>query len=618
MKKSVIKAISVISALALTIATAPNVTKNITSSAATLLAAEFETTNDSFTGRGGASVAWTSDKAYSDKCSLFVSERSSTWNGASRDASSILAAGRTYQISTAVYHESGEDVEMKFSLQYTDSTGTTAYDAIALETVPDSTWTLLSNDAYTVPEGATDLSIYVETTESLTDFYIDLVTVKGAPAVIKAGDANGNMAVSIDDAVLLSEYITGQIDEIEIGADFDKDNSIDAFDLVMLKDYIANPKGPSIEGDWDNYQEQVTPQMLQVYKDSLYSIGNTKRIRDKIAKAQSGENVNVAYLGGSITGGGSSSTPAKSFANLSYQYFSETFGCGSNVSYTNAGLAGTSSIVGNMRVDNDVFSKNADIIFIEFAVNDQGGERFQKSFESLLKKCLSQENEPAVVVITLCTQSGSSCQDWMAKIAKNYDVPVISGKDAIMNAIKAGTLSWSDYGSGDTTHPGDGGHKLIADCIGYYYRQALRSENADDSYDIPTTSVFGSEYSTARLITYEEMQNLSAGSWTKGTNNSGYKNGFTFSKNGNNPLKFTVEGKGILLLFQSNSNASMGTANVTVNGKTTPVKSNLQYTWGGLDGDVGYYQNTSGKLDVSIAMDNPSTTFVLYGIAVIE
>ena len=62
----------------------------------------------------------------------------------------------------------------------------------------------------------------------------------------------------------------------------------------------------------------------------------------------------------------------------------------------------------------------------------------------------------------------------------------------------------------------------------------------------------------------------------------------------------------------------MGTANVTVNGKTTPVKSNHQYTWGGLDGDVGYYQNTSGKLDVSIAMDNPSTTFVLYGIAVIE
>ena len=618
MKKLISKTLSVLSAAALTAGIVNFNTENFTASAATLLAAEFETTNDSFTGRGGAAVAWTSDKAFSDKCSLFVSERSSTWNGASRDASSILSAGKTYEISAAVYHESGEDVEMKFSLQYTDATGTACYDAIALETVPDSTWLILSNDAYTVPEGASDLSIYVETTESLTDFYLDAVTVKGAPAVIKQGDANGNMAVSIDDAVLLSEYLVGKQDEIEIGADFDKDNSIDVFDLVMLRDYIINPKGPSIEGDWDNYQENVSPQMLQVYKDSLLNIGNTKRIRDKIAKAQSGENVNIAYLGGSITGGGSSSTPAKCFANLSYQYFNETFGCGSNVSYTNAGLAGTSSVVGNMRVDKDVFSKNADIIFIEFAVNDQSGDRFQKSFESLVKKCLSQENEPAVVVVTLCMQSGSSCQDWMAKVAQNYDVPVISGKNAIMNAIKAGTLSWSDYGSGDNIHPGDGGHKLIADCIGYYYRQALRSENADDSYDIPNTSVFGSEYSTARLLTVNELKNLSTGSWNKGTNNSSYSDGFTFSKNGNNPLKFTVEGKGILLLFQSNSNASMGTANVTVNGKTTSVKSNLQYTWGGLDGDLGYYQNTSGTLEVSIAMDNPSTNFVLYGIAVIE
>ena len=32
-------------------------------SAAELLTAEFETTNDSFTGRGGASVQWTSDES---------------------------------------------------------------------------------------------------------------------------------------------------------------------------------------------------------------------------------------------------------------------------------------------------------------------------------------------------------------------------------------------------------------------------------------------------------------------------------------------------------------------------------------------------------------------------
>ncbi|MGN0607456.1 MAG: carbohydrate binding domain-containing protein [Oscillospiraceae bacterium] len=619
MKKNTVRKISLLLAVAMTncilqIGTANNV------SAATLLSAEFETTNDSFTGRGNASVAWTSDRSYSDKCSLFVSERTAAWNGASRDASSILSAGQTYAISAAVYQESGEPVEMKFSLQYEDSTGTVNYDAIVLETAEDSTWTLLENSAYTVPSDAKNLSIYVETTESLTDFYVDLVTVSGAPSVIKPGDADGDLSVTIKDLTAMKQYLLGVSEEIEPGADLNENGSTDVYDLSLLKYKILNPKqSPSVEGDWDNYQETATPQMLQVYNDALYRIGNTARIRDKISKAQNGEQVNIAYLGGSITGGGSSSSPSNCFANLSYQYFSETFGCGNNVNYINAGMAGTSSVVGNLRVDNDVFSKNADVIFIEFAVNDQGGERFQKSYESLVKKCLSQENEPAVVIVTLCTQSGSSCQDWMAKIAENYDLPVISGKDAVMNAITAGTLSWSDYGSGDTIHPGDGGHKLIADSIAYYYRQALRSENNSEAYEIPSTSVFGSEYSTARLITVDEMQNLSTGSWTSGTNNPSYSaNGFTFSKNGNNPLTFSVEGKGIILLFQSNSNDSMGTANVTVNSVTTPVSSNLPYTWGGLDGDIAYYQPESALLNVSISMDNPSTNFVLYGIAVVS
>lgn len=613
--------ISLVSAMAMVTTIASfSIGNSINTSAANLLKAEFETTNDSFTARGGNSVAWTSDKAYSDNCSLFVSNRDYTWNGAMRDASSFMKAGEKYNISAYVYQQSGEPVEMKFSLQYKDATGETAYDQIALKTASDGEWTALSNESYIVPDGATDLAIYIETTESLTDFYVDLVNVKGTPSVIKKGDANGDLKVNYDDLSALSDYILAKSDEVELGADMDGDNVIDVFDMIMLRKYLNEPQGSgsTVSGDWDNYQEYVSPQKLQIYKDSLYRVGNTQRIREKIAKAQSGEKVNIAYLGGSITAGGSSSTHDNCYANLSCNYFRDTFG--DNVNYINAGMAGTSSVVGNLRVDNDVLSKDADIIFIEFAVNDQDGERFKKSYESLVKKCLSQENAPAVVLVTLCTQSGGSCQNWMAQVAENYDLPLISGRDAVMNGIKAGSMTWeNDYGSGDTIHPGDSGHKLIADCIGYYYRQALRSENTSDEYSIPFTSVFGSEYSTARIITADEMKNLSKGSWNSGTNNPAYSaSGFTFSKNGNNPLSFTVEGKGIMLLFQSNSNDSMGKVNVTVNGKTNSVNSNLLYTWGGLDGDIAYYQNESGTLDVSISMDDPSKTFVLYGVAVIS
>ena len=592
----------------------------MTASAATLLAAEFETTNDSFTGRGGATAAWTSDFYYQNGCSLFVSDRTATWHGAQRDASSILVPGNSYNVSAAVYQASGEAVDMQLSVQYTDSSGKAAYDHIDIQSVPDSEWTILSNAAYTPPTGASDLVLYVETKESLCNFYVDTVVVTGKPANVKAGDANGDLLVTAADAADMVKFLTGETTEIEDGADFNGDGEINAVDLTLLKQKLLAPKPENkVSGDWDNYQETVSPQMLQVYKDGILNMGNTTRIREKIAAAQRGETVTIGYLGGSITEGGSSTSEGKRFVNLASQYFSETFGTGGNVKFVNAGWAGTSSVVGNIRVDNDLFSQNCDIIFIEFAVNDQGDERFKKSYDSLVRKCLMQPNAPAVGLITLCQKSGSSNQEWMAQVGKHYDIPVISGTNAVMNGIKAGTLDWDrDYGSGDTIHPGDGGHKLISELIGYYYRQALRSENESGEYEIPAGDVFGSELATAKLVDVSTLPGFDAGSWTKGANNLKFKNGFTYSKNGNNPLKFKTTGKGLVLIFQSNSNGSIGTVNVTVNGKTKKVTGNLQWTWGGTDGDIGYLQATAGELDVSISMDTPGSNFVLYGVAVVE
>ena len=580
------------------------------SSAAKLLYADFETTNDSFTGRGGAEVQWTSDQHNTTNCALFVSNRSDTWNGASRDVSTLMNAGQTYTVSAAVYQETGSPVEMKFSMQCSVG-GSAKYVDIAVATVESGEWGKLENTSFTVPDGATDMSIYVETTESLCDFYIDSVGVYGSPATVKKGDANGDLSVDVADAVSLAKYLSGESEEIEEGADMDGNQVINAVDLSLLKNFILFPPAPpptEISGDWDNYQEKATGNDLKALQGSLLRLGNTARIREKISKAQKGEKVTIGYIGGSITEGGSSSSPDKSFVNISGNYFKNTFGTGNNVSFVNAGLAGTSSVVGNMRVDNDIFSKGCEIIFIEFAVNDQGSERFQKSYEALVKKCLMQENEPAVVLITLCQKGYDTNEDWMAKVGENYDLPVISGR----NALRSGSVNWdSQYGSGDNIHPGNDGHQMIADWIGYYYRQALRSENASDEYTIPSKEVYGAEYANNHLVDFNKLQNFNAGSWTRGNDGS-----YNYSKNGNTPMTFTIEGKGILLLFKSNSNG-MGAVNVSANGKTNKVSSNLQWTWGGKDGDVGYYQPNSEKMEISISSAD-NGTFVLYGIAVIE
>ena len=56
-------------------------------------------------------------------------------------------------------------------------------------------------------------------------------------------------------------------------------------------------------------------------------------------------------------------------------------------------------------------------------------------------------------------------------------------------------------------------------------------------------------------------------------------------------------------------------AHFTVNGKTTKINGNKQYTWGGPDAELGYYQDQTGELDVSIS---GSGSFTIWGIGLIK
>ena len=53
-----------------------------------------------------------------------------------------------------------------------------------------------------------------------------------------------------------------------------------------------------------------------------------------------------------------------------------------------------------------------------------------------------------------------------------------------------------------------------------------------------------------------------------------------------------------------------------INGiQTTKISGNKQYCWGGPDAELGYYQETSGELNVSIS---GSGSFTIWGIGLIE
>ena len=50
------------------------------------------------------------------------------------------------------------------------------YDEVALATAPSGEWITLENPSYVIPDGAENLQLYVESPDSLTDFYVDEVS----------------------------------------------------------------------------------------------------------------------------------------------------------------------------------------------------------------------------------------------------------------------------------------------------------------------------------------------------------------------------------------------------------------------------------------------------------
>ena len=230
----------------------------------------FEDGDENWTNRGGNTVAVSDAEHYTEwgSKSLFVSDRTSEWMGASLELSNkIFTAGQAYSFSVHVKQNTEETVDFKLSLEYTDSTGETAYSDIATVTAPKGQWAQLHNKSYKIPDGATNLKIYVETTSSLTDFYMDEaigavdgtgIQGEGQPELpevktVIPGDINFDGKINIFDVVMARKGVIagGFSDNYAVkAADVDNNGKVEAADLVQISSYVMGriTKFTKVEG----------------------------------------------------------------------------------------------------------------------------------------------------------------------------------------------------------------------------------------------------------------------------------------------------------------------------------------------------------------------------------
>jgi len=185
-------------------------------------------------------------------------------------------------------------------------------------------------------------------------------------------------------------------------------------------------------------------------------------------KLQGGTPIVVAFLGGSITEAAGNGGFVSGVLEHLKGYFPDA-----RIKVINAGLGGTGSDLGAKRVGRDVIVQRPDLVFVEFAVNDE-----KRDCVADMDRIVTQirEDDPRTDIVFLYAATDKTLAD-LAKgkfspaiqrhesVAARYGIPTLAlGFDAARR-IAAGQWSIDEF-TADGVHPTVKGHESYSQEIG--------------------------------------------------------------------------------------------------------------------------------------------------------
>ena len=344
---------------------------------------------------------------------------------------------------------------------------------------------------------------------------------------------------------------------------------------------------------------------------SIVNLGDIRYMANVFHKIETENKLNIVYLGGSITQGCNASAEERRYVNQSACWWNKMFPT-ADVSFFNAGIGATTSQFGAARVNEHVLSKNPDLVFVEFSVNDENTPMFMETYESLIRRLLNADSVKAVIIINnLYYDDGHNAQGIHDNIAMIYDLPAVSVKNYIYPEITVGNVKREDY-TDDMLHPKDIGHKMIADLI---------CNLLDNEYEYyKKLGVTGGKPKLAERFTacrYENavryqnyncspvLDGFKADTHEEKTFCVPFKDGWTASKKGDK-ITFEVSGGIIMVQWKRTINHPAPVAYVTVDGNEenkTVLDANFEETWGDLCCLTNIFEGDKGKHTVTVTID---------------
>lgn len=322
----------------------------------------------------------------------------------------------------------------------------------------------------------------------------------------------------------------------------------------------------------------------KMYSRAVMSRGNTDRLAAAMKKAESGEEVTVGVIGGSITQGTAASNQDNCYASGFFRWWSGKFPEG-KFNFVNAGIGGTDSYLGVHRVDEQLLSHDPDVVIVEFSVNDTDKTMNKYSYDSLVRKILSHESAPAVILLFTTMDNGTSLQDVHKEVGKAYDLPMISYHDAVYPEVEAGTLAWGDI-SPDNIHPNDAGHDIIGQILSRYLDGVYDDRaNAAEPASFTAEGYTKDYYANAKLLGSDDITAVSAENFDVSGNNVYTQFPDNWSTAGGGSITFDVECRNFGIFYLRTTDGKSGTYEVYVDGER---KGKIEADFSGGWGNYGY------------------------------
>ena len=331
----------------------------------------------------------------------------------------------------------------------------------------------------------------------------------------------------------------------------------------------------------------------QMLEKSVMQTGNTLRLKRAIERAKKGEDVTVAFIGGSITqGAGAIPINTQCYAYKTFQGFCQLAGKGTeeNIHYVKAGVGGTSSEFGMVRYQRDVCSEGAvkpDLVVVEFAVNDAGDETGGESYDSLVNKIWYSENQPAVILLFSVFTDDWNLQDKLGKVGEVYQLPMVSVKDCVVEQFykKPGqgrVFSKAQFFY-DVYHPSNLGHTVMADCLVQLFRTVDGLPGDETEPDLRQIEApFGREFAGIQLLdrtNVPEGVKIDCGDFS-GTDKElqGAERNLDLKitpllpdnwmhESGSRPFVIDIECSALLIVEKDSADPKFGIAEITVDGE---------------------------------------------------